>query len=426
MKKIIEIDPKDIIVEERLREDLGNIAELCKSISLHGQLMPVVVEELGEGKYRLIAGGRRTEACKRLKRKVQAHVISKGALDDEKRLVLEISENLIRKDFSPLEKASGIAQLHEMLKQKAYPNEWSARKTAEVLGVSHTSVNDALAINAVSSQIDIGEAKKMKWTQLRRIVRTSEKQRQALEIARRAVEKAKQVDKIKEIDRAKLMIGDFLELQKELKPESFDLILTDPPWGIEYQKLSITKGKEALNYEDKFDYEFASETMKACYRLLKPDGKLLLFHSIIYFGMLSKLAEEVGFKRVQRTPIIWIKGIAGPQPNPQYYCSNCYEPILLAHKSSKSELRTRGVPNWVQVGQLRPSELRHPAEKPIDLYRWLIRLAVAPGFTMLDPFMGSGNSLAAAFIEGAVTVTGIDINPECKKLAYQSITGEYL
>ena len=35
----------------------------------------------------------------------------------------------------------------------------------------------------------------------------------------------------------------------------------------------------------------------------------------------------------------------------------------------------------------------HPTVKPIGLLRWLIKLAVVPGGTILDPFAGTGDPL---------------------------------
>lgn len=45
-------------------------------------------------------------------------------------------------------------------------------------------------------------------------------------------------------------------------------------------------------------------------------------------------------------------------------------------------------------------ENRHPTVKPLALMRWLVRLVTPPGGTILDPFAGSGTTLAAAILEG--------------------------
>ena len=53
----------------------------------------------------------------------------------------------------------------------------------------------------------------------------------------------------------------------------------------------------------------------------------------------------------------------------------------------------------------------HPTVKPIALMRWLCRLITPPGGKLLDPFAGSGTTLAAALREGFLP-TGIEITPQ--------------
>ena len=43
----------------------------------------------------------------------------------------------------------------------------------------------------------------------------------------------------------------------------------------------------------------------------------------------------------------------------------------------------------------------HPTVKPIDLMRWLVQLVTPSGGLVLDPFVGSGSTGAAAVLEGA-------------------------
>ena len=43
---------------------------------------------------------------------------------------------------------------------------------------------------------------------------------------------------------------------------------------------------------------------------------------------------------------------------------------------------------------------RHPSVKPLALMRWLVRLVTPPGGTVLEPFAGSGTTLAACVLEG--------------------------
>ena len=58
----------------------------------------------------------------------------------------------------------------------------------------------------------------------------------------------------------------------------------------------------------------------------------------------------------------------------------------------------------------------HPTVKPVALMRWLVRLAVPVGGTVLDPFTGSGTTRLAAIAEGRQFV-GIEQSPEYIEIA---------
>lgn len=53
----------------------------------------------------------------------------------------------------------------------------------------------------------------------------------------------------------------------------------------------------------------------------------------------------------------------------------------------------------------------HPTVKPIALMRWLVRLITPPDGIVLDPFTGSGTTLAAATLEG-VNAVGIELTDD--------------
>lgn len=53
----------------------------------------------------------------------------------------------------------------------------------------------------------------------------------------------------------------------------------------------------------------------------------------------------------------------------------------------------------------------HPTVKPLELMRYLVRLAAPPEGTVLDPFAGSGTTLMAATLEGCDSI-GIELTEE--------------
>jgi site-specific DNA-methyltransferase (adenine-specific) len=90
--------------------------------------------------------------------------------------------------------------------------------------------------------------------------------------------------------------------------------------------------------------------------------------------------------------------------------------------------RCHGCARWADIGEgddcsscgtrfdrtaneQQPMSNHHPTVKPLALMRWLVRLVTPPGGVVLDPFAGSGTTLAAAVLEGFDAV-GIEMTDE--------------
>jgi DNA modification methylase len=80
-----------------------------------------------------------------------------------------------------------------------------------------------------------------------------------------------------------------------------------------------------------------------------------------------------------------------------------------------SDGRAKPADNAYQRGKTKRKNL-HPTVKPLELMRWLVRLITSPGGTVLDPFCGSGSTVAAAMIEGFNAI-GIEIDPIAVEIA---------
>jgi ParB family chromosome partitioning protein len=89
----------DIVVGERYRKDLGNLEPLKESISEIGLLHPVVID----GDRRLLVGGRRLEACKQLGMLTIPAIVAESLSDLRRRVVAESDENVCREPFRPSE-----------------------------------------------------------------------------------------------------------------------------------------------------------------------------------------------------------------------------------------------------------------------------------------------------------------------------------
>lgn len=95
--------------QPRKNFDEQALKELSDSIKKHGVIMPIVVNDSGDGRYMIIAGERRYRACK-LAGKTSIPVVIRKYSDRE---IKEISliENLQREDLNPIEAATAMKQL---------------------------------------------------------------------------------------------------------------------------------------------------------------------------------------------------------------------------------------------------------------------------------------------------------------------------
>jgi len=94
---------------QRIRIDVGDIQELADSIKKYGLLHPIVIDE----DYNLVAGGRRLLACEKLGWKT-IEVTELKTLTPRELKVLELEENIKRKDFTEIEKSRALASLAEL------------------------------------------------------------------------------------------------------------------------------------------------------------------------------------------------------------------------------------------------------------------------------------------------------------------------
>jgi hypothetical protein len=124
-----------------------------------------------------------------------------------------------------------------------------------------------------------------------------------------------------------LLRGDCLELMATLPANSFDVICSDPPYGINAQDFNnsggLTGGTDGSHFYDD-SYPTWQRLMRGlvdqCLRLAKPQAHLYLFCDIDRFAELRDIISadrrEGGFK-VFRTPLIWFNpgGSRAPWPN---------------------------------------------------------------------------------------------------------------
>lgn len=95
--------------QPRKNFDEQALRELADSIKKHGVIMPIVVNDNGDGSYMIIAGERRFRASKLAGRTTIPVVVRKYTEREMKEISL--IENLQREDLNPIEAATAMKQL---------------------------------------------------------------------------------------------------------------------------------------------------------------------------------------------------------------------------------------------------------------------------------------------------------------------------
>lgn len=133
----------EIKVENRLRQDYGDLDSLKESIRNYGLIQPVVINQ----DKRLIAGGRRLRCCLDLGM-ADIDVVYRETLSEDELHELELEENSKRLDQPWTERCIAIAYIHE-LKQRRSALEgwkWTMRESCALYGMSLGSLDYILKV----------------------------------------------------------------------------------------------------------------------------------------------------------------------------------------------------------------------------------------------------------------------------------------
>jgi DNA modification methylase len=204
--------------------------------------------------------------------------------------------------------------------------------------------------------------------------------------------------------------GDAREVLPTLPRDFVDLLITDPPYGVEWQ--SGFRGTKLASLEG----DDGSLDVAAVLALAMP--ALREARHLYVFGPADLSSLPLG----ATTELIWDKGIVG-MGNLTLPWGPAHERITFGVHVARPSNRARGNGRLAarlrrgsvigvqrkQSGELEDWNVQHPTEKPVDLLRQLIESSSVIGETVLDPFMGCGSTLVAAKREDRRGI-GIELN----------------
>lgn len=139
--QVLQVDIHDIIPnpeQPRKTFEPNALRELADSIGDKGILQPLVVTELENGRYELIAGERRLQASKMVGLKT-VPVIVKKVKNELEKLELALIENIQRHDLNPIEKAESFKRLQEQF-------HFTQEQIAKRLGKNRVSIANSVRL----------------------------------------------------------------------------------------------------------------------------------------------------------------------------------------------------------------------------------------------------------------------------------------
>jgi DNA modification methylase len=179
--------------------------------------------------------------------------------------------------------------------------------------------------------------------------------------------------------------GDCVQLLKSLPDAVVDLVVTDPPYLVNYRDRS---GRTVRN--DSGNPQFLN-AFSDLYRVLKPDSFCVCFYGWNRVDEFFGAWRRAGFRPVGH--IVWQKDYSSSAGFFQYRHEQAY--LLAKGNPGRPAKPMTDVQPWEYSGNR-----THPTEKAVGILRPLVRVFSQPGDIVLDPFSGSGSTAVAAALSG--------------------------
>ena len=188
-------------------------------------------------------------------------------------------------------------------------------------------------------------------------------------------------------------------MRERLDDDSVDCVITDPPYGIDYDA-THHEGIDESNYSasiegDKIEdtvalwHDFLSEVS----RVVKPGGHVYCFTAN---NRIPELQPAVESHLTWKNKLVWVKNnkTISPQSDDNYMWG--YEEAFYAVNGDSGNSLNGWPNNVLEFDGVESGEYDHPTMKPVPLIAHLMENSTHEGDRILDPFMGSGTTAVAA------------------------------
>lgn len=249
------------------------------------------------------------------------------------------------------------------------------------------------------------------------------------------------------IPRNQILCGDCTTGMSVFPSDSVDLIITDPPFAIDFKAARSNYNRtservlEGYNEIPVAEYaDFSRAWMREAFRVLKPTGSAFVFSGWNNLKDILIVADECEFISVNH--IIW-KYQFGVFCRRRFVTSH-YHCLFLCKNDLKRKFNphSRFTPGqrkdngnsllyadmedvWVVKREYWQGDKKTPTKLPAELVKKILAYASDPGDLVLDPFMGSGQVAVVSKMAGRDYV-GFEIAPEYHAFACERLeSGKY-
>ena len=207
-----------------------------------------------------------------------------------------------------------------------------------------------------------------------------------------------------------------------------DHIITDPPYNISKDNnfATLSNPRTGVDFgqwdHGKFDlYSWIPEYAS----ILNKNGSMIIFCSYRYISYIIDALENDKAKMIVKDILVWQKTNPMPRNINRRYVQDMEFAIWAVKKNAKWTFNKpddkpylRAMFNSSVVSG--KERLGHPTQKSLKLMSEIISIHTNPGDTILDPFMGTGTTGAAALMSNRNFI-GIEYDNDFYKIAYKRL-----
>lgn len=328
-----------------------------------------------------------------------------------------ILQNAIAEQKSRTQRILGdLLKENEVSKTNQYSAGSQKKPTLSDFGINKKQSHQFQKIASMPEELFEEEIAQAKDESEKRIELTTSRLLKAAKQYEKDTKRKKQSEQVKTINISEnIKQGDSLEILKGLLDNSIDIVLTDPPYGIEYKSNrsddsnAITK-RGLLNDGKKEAFQLLENTCKILVDKTSKDSHLYFFCS---WSVFSDFERIIGKYFTIKTPIVWDKGNKG-SGDLQNDWGNQTELIIYCVKGKKNINYRKG--NVLNIPKIHSSRLVHPTQKPEELIKEILEVSALKNDFVVDPFMGSGSTIKACN-EMNLKCLGIELDKEMFNIA---------